>query len=622
MSTNKNPKEENRMAVKFLFKTAVAAAVVAGAYAAAGYWGVPQGVRWGLETYLKPALGAKSVTVESVTFDPWNWTLEVRGVSALSAKNKSLLSLRRFYTDVSGESVTKLAPVVSALYVEGLKASITTGSKKVESAKKEASQTSASDSLTLPAFSIADIRVTDSAVTLTNSKAGVSCAVTDVNLTLPLVSTLAAGTLAPVTPALSLKIDGRPVKASGTADIKSAALKISATDIDAAKLVRAADLALPVRMNKLSVSADTDITFKMAGSTPQVTAKGTVAAKSVDVRDEAGRNFVKLASASVTVGHFDLAKQSVSVTNAEVHSPDITLRLSPAKNSGTKNAPVEKSPETSSAWQWSLANASLTSGTVTVIDQSVKPTAQLRIAQIKASAQGLSSQKNKTGTVSLSARLGSGTVSASGHLGVSPLKADLTTKIAALNLAQFTGWVKPLAGAQLTSGTAQLAGNLSYKDAKTPQIAWRGDFSLVSLAAKNAAGKTLMTWKKASANGVDLKSVTPVNLTVGELVVEQPAQKVTKTVSTIADILGAVAAATGHENTARRAGKVSQTVQKDIRVKNLVYADGRFSVNGIGRGTLEALAVETLNSIFAKADKYPSESLSKPGHRKVRPGFF
>lgn len=603
MITNKNPKEENRMAVKFLFKTAVAAAVVAGAYAAAGYWGVPQGVRWGLETYLKPALGAKSVTVESVTFDPWNWTLEVRGVSALSAKNKSLLSLRRFYTDVSGESVTKLAPVVSALYVEGLKASITTGSKKVESAKKEASQTSASDSLTLPAFSIADIRVTDSAVTLTNSKAGVSCAVTDVNLTLPLVSTLAAGTLAPVTPALSLKIDGRPVKASGTADIKSAALKISATDIDAAKLVRAADLALPVRIDKLSVSADTDITFKMAGSTPQVTAKGTVAAKSVDVRDEAGRNFVKLASASVTVGHFDLAKQSVSVTNAEVHSPDITLRLSPAKNPGTKNAPVEKSPETSSAWQWSLAKASLTSGTVTVIDQSVKPTAQLRIAQIKASAQGLSSQKNKTGTVSLSARLGSGTVSASGHLGVSPLKADLTTKIAALNLAQFNGWVKPLAGAQLTSGTAQLAGNLSYKDAKTPQIAWRGDFSLVSLAAKNAAGKTLMTWKKASANGVDLKSVTPVNLTVGELVVEQPAQKVTKTVSTIADILGAVAAATGHENTARRAGKVSQTVQKDIRVKNLVYADGRFSVNGIGRGTLEALAVETLNSIFAKADK-------------------
>ena len=591
------------MAVKFLFKTAVAAAVVAGAYAAAGYWGVPQGVRWGLETYLKPALGAKSVTVESVTFDPWNWTLEVRGVSALSAKNKSLLSLRRFYTDVSGESVTKFAPVVSALYVEGLKASITTGSKKVESAKKEASQTSASDSLTLPAFSIADIRVTDSAVTLTNSKAGVSCAVTDVNLTLPLVSTLAAGTLAPVTPALSLKIDGRPVKASGTADIKSAALKISAADIDAAKLVRAADLALPVRIDKLSVSADTDITFKMAGSTPQVTAKGTVAAKSVDVRDEAGRNFVKLASASVTVGHFDLAKQSVSVTNAEVHSPDITLRLSPAKNSGTKNAPVEKSPETSSAWQWSLAKTSLTSGTVTVIDQSVKPTAQLRIAQIKASAQGLSSQKNKTGTVSLSARLGSGTVSASGHLGVSPLKADLTTKIAALNLAQFNGWVKPLAGAQLTSGTAQLAGNLSYKDAKTPQIAWRGDFSLVSLAAKNAAGKTLMTWKKASANGVDLKSVTPVNLTVGELVVEQPAQKVTKTVSTIADILGAVAAATGHENTARRAGKVSQTVQKDIRVKNLVYADGRFSVNGIGRGTLEALAVETLNSIFAKADK-------------------
>ena len=89
-------------------------------YAAAGYWGVPEGVRWGAENYLKPALGARDVTIGNVTFNPWTWELEVTGVVATSQQGRTLLALNRLYTDVSSESVTKAAPVVTHLAVEGL----------------------------------------------------------------------------------------------------------------------------------------------------------------------------------------------------------------------------------------------------------------------------------------------------------------------------------------------------------------------------------------------------------------------------------------------------------------------------------------------------------------------
>ena len=83
------------MAGKFILKTAGAVVVCTALYAAAGYWGVPEGVRWGAENYLKPALGARDVTIGNVTFNPWTWELEVTGVVATSQQGRTLLSLNR-----------------------------------------------------------------------------------------------------------------------------------------------------------------------------------------------------------------------------------------------------------------------------------------------------------------------------------------------------------------------------------------------------------------------------------------------------------------------------------------------------------------------------------------------
>lgn len=600
------------MAGKFILKTAGAVVVCTALYAAAGYWGVPEGVRWGAENYLKPALGARDVTIGNVSFNPWTWELEVTGVVATSQQGRTLLALNRLYTDVSSESVTKAAPVITHLSVEGLKANVTTGTKKTVALSSSTASGKTADtaaSTGLPAFSIADIHVKDSAVSLTNASAGATVAVTDINLTLPLVSTLNAGTMAPVTPEISLKIDGKPVKAKGTATTDSAKLHVSVANLDAAKLVKAAGVALPVQVVKATVSTDADIDFAMKNGTPEVLVKGTVAAGPADIRETNGQALATLSGAEVKIASFDLAKKTVAVDSAVVANPVVTVRrTAPAKAKATASSKATSGSTSAAAspakaesdWSWSVTSARVTNGTVNVHDTSVSPAAALKVTAVNATVKNLSSAANKTGTVTASAHVATGTVKAEGSVGVNPVKVDLKTNVASVAFSPFNGWVKPLAGAQFTSGTADVTGNLKYAAGKKPTVTFTGDLAVTSLAAKNAKGQSLMTWKKASVNALALKSIDPASVTIGELLIEQPAQKVTQTVTKLAGIFGAIAAATGHNKAAERAEKVEKEAQRDIRIKNLVYDNGKFSVNGYGTGTLEALTVNALNGVFAK----------------------
>ena len=601
------------MAGKFILKTAGAVVVCTALYAAAGYWGVPEGVRWGAENYLKPALGARDVTIGNVTFNPWTWELEVTGVVATSQQGRTLLALNRLYTDVSSESVTKAAPVITHLSVEDLKANVTTGTKKtaaLSSASPASGKTADTAASTgLPAFSVADIHVKDSAVSLTNAAAGATVAVTDINLTLPLVSTLNAGTMAPVTPEISLKIDGKPVKAKGTATTDSAKLHVSVANLDAAKLVKAAGVALPVQVVKATVSTDADIDFAMKNGTPEVLVKGTVAAGPADIRETNGQALATFSGAEVKIASFDLAKKTVAVDSAVVANPVVTVRRTASAKAKATASSKATSGSTSAAaspakaesdWSWSVTSARVTNGTVNVHDTSVSPAAALKVTAVNATVKNLSSAANKTGTVTASAHVATGTVKAEGSVGVNPVKVDLKTNVASVAFSPFNGWVKPLAGAQFTSGTADVAGNLKYADGKKPSVTFTGDIAVTSLAAKNAKGQSLMSWKKASVNALALKSVDPASVTIGELIVEQPAQKATQTITKLAGIFGAIAAATGHDKAAQRAEKVEKEAQRDIRIKNLIYDNGKFSVNGYGTGTLEALAVNALNGVFAK----------------------
>lgn len=594
------------MAGSKVLKPVAGIVILVGLYAAAGYIGVPAGVRWAVSNVVPDALGGRNATVGDVSFNPWNWSLEINDLaikSAHSPKN-NLLTLKHLSADLSGSTLTEMAPIVEAITVDGFNMHLTANATNNKEAKEaiEKAPADASASSGLPAFSLANVRVTNSSVRLTNAQNGADVKITDIDFALPILSTLPSSASASVNPKLSLKIDGTPIKAEGTLKGDTATMAVKIDNLNVAKLLKAAPVTLPVAIEKASASCNLQVSFDMPKSgVSGIKVSGSASVADVDVRELSKQPFVRVKSASIDIKGVDVSAQKADITNIKIVEPSIKASIaSQAKSSVQKTQTSAQTATTSSggSWKWSVGSAHVSNGSVQITDTSLKPAATLTATSINLDAKGFASDKGKTGTYTASANVAQGKLSSSGKLSVLPLAVNATTDVKSLHFATFNPWIKSLAGAQLTKGTADVKGKIDLKSDKTLSLKWAGDLAVTDLEAKDAKGKTLMTWTQATATGVDVKSISPVHVSLKNLTVKEPAKKTTQTVSKAAGLLGAIAALTGHENTARRAQKAAEVVTSDISISNVEYKDGKFMLTEKSKNALSALVLESLNSVF------------------------
>lgn len=593
------------MAGSKVLKPVAGVVILVGLYAAAGYIGVPAGVRWAVSNVVPDALGGRDATVGDVSFNPWNWSLEINDLAIKSAHapKNNLLTLKHLSADLSGSTLTEMAPIVESITVDGFNMHLTANEANNKEAKEavEKAPADASTSSGLPAFSLANVRVTNSSVRLTNAQNGADVKITDIDFALPILSTLPSSSKASINPKLSLKVDGTPINAEGTLKGETATMAVKIDKLNVAKLLKAAPVTLPVAVEKASASCDLHVSFDMPKSGIKVS--GTASASDLDVRDAKNKPFVSVKSASIDLKNVDVSAQKAEVNSVKIVQPSIKLAIAsqakstPAKTSGSASSASEASSD--AAWKWSVGSAQISNGSVQVTDTSLKPAATLSVSAINLDAKGFSSDKGKTGTYSASANVAQGKLSSAGKLSILPLAVNATTDVKNLHFATFNPWIKALAGAQLTKGTADVNGKVDLKSDKKLALKWNGDLAVSNLEAKNAAGKTLMTWTQAKATGVDLQSLDPVNIAVKNLTVKEPAKQVTKNVSKAAGLIGAIAALTGHENTAERAQKAAEIASSDISLSNLVYKDGKFSLVEKSKNALAGIVLEALNNVFA-----------------------
>lgn len=594
------------MAGSKILKPVAGVVVLVGLYAAAGYLGVPAGVRWAVSNVLPQALGGRDASVGDVSFNPWNWTLEVKNLAVKSAHapDNNLLSLKYLSADLSGSTLTQMAPIVEAVTVDGFAMHLTANEANNKEAEQavEKSTASSSDSSGLPAFSLANVRVTNSSLRLTNAQNGAYVKITDIDFALPILSTLPSSAKASVNPKLSLKIDGTPIKTEGVLKGETATMAVKIDKLNVAKILKAAPVTLPVLVEKATASCNLHVSFGMPNSgVSGIKVSGSASVADVDVRELSKQPFVRVKSASIDIKGVDVSAQKADITNIKIVEPSIKASIaSQAKSSVQKTQTSAQTATTSSggSWKWSVGSAHVSNGSVQITDTSLKPAATLTATSINLDAKGFASDKGKTGTYTASANVAQGKLSSSGKLSVLPLAVNATTDVKSLHFATFNPWIKSLAGAQLTKGTADVKGKIDLKSDKTLSLKWAGDLAVTNLEAKDAKGKTLMTWTQATATGVDVKSISPVHVSLKNLTVKEPAKKTTQTVSKAAGLLGAIAALTGHENTARRAQKAAEVVTSDISISNVEYKDGKFMLTEKSKNALSALVLESLNSVF------------------------
>lgn len=594
------------MAGSKVLKPVAGVVILVGLYAAAGYIGVPAGVRWAVSNVVPDALGGRDATVGDVSFNPWNWSLEINdlAIKSANAPKNNLLTLKHLSADLSGSTLTEMAPIVESITVDGFNMHLTANEANNKEAKEavEKAPADASTSSGLPAFSLANVRVTNSSVRLTNAQNGADVKITDIDFALPILSTLPSSSKASINPKLSLKVDGTPINAEGTLKGETATMAVKIDKLNVAKILNAAPVTLPVLVEKATASCNLHVSFEMPNSgVSGIKVSGSASVADVDVRELSKQPFVRVKSASIDIKGVDVSAQKADITSVKIVEPSIKASIASQDKSSVQKTQTNSQTDTASSggsWKWSVGSAHVSNGSVQITDTSLKPAATLTATSINLDAKGFASDKGKTGTYTASANVAQGKLSSSGNLSVLPLAVNATTDVKSLHFATFNPWIKSLAGAQLTKGTADVKGKIDLKSAKTLSLKWSGDLAVTDLEAKDAKGKTLMTWTQATATGVDVKSISPVHVSLKNLTVKEPAKKTTQTVSKAAGLLGAIAALTGHENTARRAQKAAEVVTSDISISNVEYKDGKFMLTEKSKNALSALVLESLNSVF------------------------
>lgn len=357
-----------------------------------------------------------------------------------------------------------------------------------------------------------------------------------------------------------------------------------------------------------------DVKATVSGS--DVTASGSATVSDLRLR-QGKTSLVTLKTGTVKLGSLNTAKRSADVTLVSLESPVINAVLTKkgmnlanlgasekttqsAQKTDSAKAKTEAAKTTSSepGWSWHLGEAKIANGTLHFTDESVRPTAKADLTKIDVSVKDLSSQANTQGTAALSCGLGGGTVTANGKLGLSPLTADFKIAGNQVGLKPFSSVLAAYAGLSAKAGTFDTTGQVKLTTNKSAEqvIGWKGNMALTDLNLTNAAGRALMSWKKAALTDMDVETTKPIRLVIGEVTVEQPAQQQAQTIKGLASLVGALS---GNSKTSSKIDKVVGKLDKTLTLKNVRYEDGRFSAAGVSAASIEGVILQKFSDAMS-----------------------
>ena len=458
-----------------IFKlTAGAAVTLTALYAAAGYLAVPSIVKSTLTEQVGQIL-QKEVTLDNVSFNPWNWTLALEGLRIEGQSPETpLITLKELVVDVSSETLQHMAPVVDRLHVNGLHVSASLDDPSIR--KLTMAEENHAEAPTKPAenkaggmidFALYDIALKDSSVRVTDKARGLDQSITDININLPFISTISRDKESAITPSLAFKINGTPVVAEGTTapfgDTLETRLRLKIAGLDItqfARLVPALNNA-SLQLDSGKLSTDLSLTFRnpAANQDGKTLLSGTASLteiKAVQKVDMKVEPLVSVAGLEVNLQELDLLARKADIEKVSVRNPSLNLIRTPRSIGPVSTGKAAPAPETPTAgnepgWQWSLADLEVTNGSLRWYDQTVRPRASLNISQLNAGLKNLdSSAKDKTASLHIDAKLLGGSLKADGSLSPRNNRVSVSVDGKSLNTKALSPYVREATGLDLS----------------------------------------------------------------------------------------------------------------------------------------------------------------------------
>lgn len=460
--------------LRLLCWLALGAVCLALLFGVLGYFWLPGFAKSRLESALGAVLH-RPVSIERLTVSPYALAATVEGFKA-----GDVLSVDRLYLDLSAASLLRGVPVVSALRVER---------PKLHLVRESGWRLNVSDLLDVwlaekkeerptPEFAIHDIAVEGGEIELVDKVAGRTQRLSDVELTVPFITSVASRREVFVEPRFSARVNGAALSIGGRLRPFGAArdgtLAVALTDLDLMPLLAYAPPS-PALLRAARLGARLELDLQApAGKAPALSVAGDVSLKDVRADLLGGRLRVRAAQLSADGVRADLARRRVELK---------ALRLVPAQGTALALRQVgqggQEGPEGRTADFLRLESLGLTD---IAVDLGAR---RITVADGKLSAPDLTLRRTREGRLDLIAlAAGGGAGGAEGKAAREPAAAETAAAPWSWSLAHFS-----------VNG-----GNVTYGDDNLPKVK---PFTLAGLAVdvgRLASGEAAPVPLKASAS--------------------------------------------------------------------------------------------------------------------------
>lgn len=536
------------------FKITAGAAIVATAlYAAAGYVAVPTIVKSSLASFGKQ-LG-RSVSVSKVAFNPWTWEFTLEGLKVAGKNNNPpLLSLDRLFVNASAKTLVEFAPIIDEVTVDGLNSVVALDDEDIrklvngtgDSSSGTSKEQKTAGSGNLPSFAVYNIGVKNSSLQVLDRARAIDQSITEFNLELPFVSTLANSKSSLVTPSLSMKLNGTPIYATGSTQpfgsTLSARLNLKVSNLDLApvfKLVPALNTpTLTLENGRLTTEVNVVFRNATGGNPGKMLVSGSMSVSDLSAVQQISNRVQPLASfkkASLQLTELDLLDHQAHVGSIVIQDPKVNvvnsasgLNLEQTASGFSSGSDATTAPASSSGsgsdWHWQVDSFQIRNGSASWNDTTVKPAAKISATAFNAKVTGLTSEKNaKPARVEAGANVLGGSLSLSADIIPMPLAVDATLKASGLQAAHLATYIRNATGFDAAGATS-----LSLKTSvKGSDIKASGSASLANLQLKQ--GKSTLASAKAASVKIGSFDLSKQSVAVDSILLDTAVVNAVKT---------------------------------------------------------------------------------------------
>lgn len=510
------------------------AAIVA-AYTVIGFLILPYALKSILLKRL-PALLHRDVSIASITFNPYNLRMRIKGfvVKKLSGEG-DLFSFEELYINVESPTIIMRGPIVKEIKLTNPHIGVVRnedGSYSVSDlvgealavmgSRAEKTDEAAPEGRPL-AFSINNIQIYGGSVDFEDIPKKKVHEVRDLTLTIPFVSNRPKYLDAFVLPAFSATVNGTKFDLKGNTkpftDTLETSLDVRLAGLDLAYYAAYSPVPLGFSIASAMMDIDTTLSYiQHTDSQSEVTLAGLIALKDVKFKDRNSADMFGFDSFAMGISRAELFTKKIDLSAVTVDRPylnavrgkDGRLNLAglvPAASPRKGASGAGKPAAAGGGLTLEIDDIAVRSASLNFTDLSTATPFKKAVTPVDVSIKGFSAVRAKDALLSLSYKAASGeALAAEGPVSINPVKADLKVSAAKVDVAPVRSYLDEMLRIIITRGKASTSGRLKLAvlDGGKLTGSYSGDFRVSKFSSISKAGKEdFLKWDTLAINGID-----------------------------------------------------------------------------------------------------------------------